>query len=446
MIKTRLLKYQQDICGFIKDKKYFGLFCDFGIGKSLCILNHINTHKFRYTLIVAPKFALLPENTWYTEIKKHTDFRIHSLIDDNKKNYNYSGTIPLIFLINYDSLCRVLSLLNNEDISFDFIVFDESTWIKNPKTIRTKVAHKIAKYIPNRALVTGFPVTENLRDIHSQIFALDFGKSLNTFWKFNLKYFYKWKFGWSPKKESEKKIIKKIKDFCITKRLSDCLDLPPIKRKYIPLEATEEQTKLFKSIKENFEIDYKGIKITMQYVLPTLMKLRQVCSGFIYKESNIVVDLKNTPKDQHLIEIVKQIIPSKMIIWCEFNYEIRKLIGLLHKQDCIGVLSSDNQNLIEAKIKHFRTDASILIANPHFLGASETFVEANYMIRYSYTESYAKHSNSEARIYRKGAEKHKKVVYVYPYIKGSIEEKIIKSLLRKKNLINLLKDYFEELQ
>lgn len=466
MIQTKLMQHQIEIVDFIKNKKCFALFADYGVGKSLCILKYIDLHKDRIknVLIVAPKFLVLPSNSWDTEIRKHSNFEVIHLTGSGK---NKASTIkhevsfthsnyPKIFLLNYDSIKSALPFSK----SFDFVAFDESNFIKNPRALRTKNAAKLSKNISHRAVISGYPVTENLQDIYSQIFMLDFGESLGkTLWEFNRKYFHQWRFGWLPNKDAKEKISDSIRHFAISKKLNDCIELPERIVKNLSADANEEQLRMFNQIQEDYRLTKNTTDITMQYALQTLSKLHQICSGFFYRSSGVTkilskdknksknfdVEIFQTPKDTLLLEVLKLISPCSCILWCEFNYEILKLKLSLkaNKYSVIAITSSDKNDAIKEKIKKFRSTKSILIANPKFMGFGETFTEAKYMINYSHGWSYGKRANAEARIYRKGAEIHDKVVYFNLFIKNSIEESILKTLSKKRNVVNVLKSYME---
>ncbi len=195
MIKTKLMEHQIEILNFIKNKKYFGLFADYGIGKTLCALAYINVHiSIKNVLVIAPKTLILSERTWDSEIKKHTDFISIPIIGSSKEKEKIISEVKYadrlfnirIFLLNYESIQVALPYAKY----FNMIIFDESDWIKNYKAIMTKLAHKISKLIPNKTIMAGYPVTEHLQDIYTQIYALDQGTSLgDSYWCFLNKYF-----------------------------------------------------------------------------------------------------------------------------------------------------------------------------------------------------------------------------------------------------------------
>ena len=80
-------------------------------------------------------------------------------------------------------------------------------------------------------------------------------------------------------------------------------------------------------LKESALLEYE---ILAENPLSRLIKLRQLCSGHI-KNENELIELKNEK-----IDILKEIIESyeddkKLVIFAEFKYSIRKISELLQK-------------------------------------------------------------------------------------------------------------------
>jgi len=61
---------------------------------------------------------------------------------------------------------------------------------------------------------------------------------------------------------------------------------------------------------------------------------------------------------------------------------------------------------------------------------------------YSRNWSNDQKSNADARIRRKGSEKHKSIIYTDLFIKGSVEEAVMQCVDGKQNVVKELKKYF----
>ncbi|HDK42911.1 MAG TPA: hypothetical protein ENG87_06015 [Candidatus Pacearchaeota archaeon] len=451
-MKTEPLDYQIPVIEKIKNKDSFALFMEYGTGKSYIILYWIyhNLKKLKGpVLIVGKKTNIIEGNAWTTEINTHTylPYRTLTGTKEQKLNVLHNNTLlPVIYLINYESLKHMEKELIEK--KFSVIVFDESTSIKNPKAKVTKTAIKLSKQIPHRIIATGFPVSEHLDELWSQYFVIDQGNILeSSYWKFMNKYFYRWRFGWSIKKNKDKEIINKIQHNCVFIKLKNCLKLPPKTNKYIALDPTKRQLRYMDKLKHDFSLDFKNKKLSLEFkhVLPVLTKSQQICSGFILFSNSETVKFR-TPKSKHILNLCKNILEKK-IIWCKYIEETEQIYNLLLRNNLKPLLlSSKDNNVLQASIlNNFKNypNFKILITTYNILNSGETLSSCNYSIHYSYTWSNHITTNAKRRIYRKGSEIHKKINYIYLYIKDSVEEEIIKNLEKKKIMQRKLKEYME---
>ena len=150
MIQT---KQQEAVRKFNKVKR-MALFSSMGTGKTKMALDCISSKR---ALVVGPLRPI--KHTWPEEIKK---WHPNANID----------------LINYESLHKL------QHTNYDMVVFDESTYVKNPKTKRFKRSLALAKKAEYVLLLTGTPMPRNVEDIWAQIYLLDFGKRLGTLAQF----------------------------------------------------------------------------------------------------------------------------------------------------------------------------------------------------------------------------------------------------------------------
>lgn len=472
MIRTELMSHQEKIVYFCKNKEYAGIFAEYGTGKTLCALSLIQVNKWKRVLVVSTKLAI--ESTWVNEVKKHSDFRFCILkgtskqklrtlafglakLDDLNRYSEYSDSVrPILFLINYEGVKSIYYELQRAE--FDVIFADESTKIKTISAERTKALIEVGKYVKNRYIMTGFPVTEHLAELYSQIKFLDHGKLFgNSYWAFLNRYFVRIGPKMIIKKNSKKQILEKIKPFCI-RITNEMLKLPPSIYKDIDIEMTDQQRNLLTDFNKYFRLEFGKVKIDTQYIFTLISKSLQICDGFIQEEikddeGKVVsknLEVIDTNKDETLVELLEEINPfkNKVVIWCAFLFSIRKLEKLLSKiydKQGVKVLTltgeSEDVNKIVSRFQKTK-DHNILIATQKKAAESVTLTEARYAIYYSNLWSFDLRANSEARIRRKGSEKHSSIMYIDLITKNSIERKVYDCLIKKKDLINELKNEF----
>jgi len=125
--------YQKECIMWARNRKHILIADEMGLGKTVEVIGILNELWIpRSVLVVCP--ATLKEN-WRRELNKW-------LSNEELK----------VDIVNYDILHKV------KDNTWDIVVFDESHYIKNPKTARTKLSLEIAKRALRAFFITGTPV------------------------------------------------------------------------------------------------------------------------------------------------------------------------------------------------------------------------------------------------------------------------------------------------
>jgi len=496
MIRTKLMKHQKLIVDFMQDKKYSAVFADYGTGKTLCVLAHVDQmERARKILIVSSKTAV--QSTWPDEIEKHSNFRYVHLLGNRRKKqialrlglrasyqeetpYGAEHTQPVFFLINFDGVRNIYDEL--VQVGFDYVVVDESTKIKSPRAARTKILWALGRTVKRRTIMTGFPITENLGEIYSQIKFLDHGKALGAgYYAFLEKYFYRAGFKRKPKIGTEKKIFGLIKPFSI-RVTNKVLQLPPKVYRVQKVFPTSQQKKLMDDLNQYFSLELGRIKIDTQYIFTLINKSLEISDGFVksnwYKKIGIerdrlecykcgkkfnaakyegkkyclycghkgYLEVLDTNKDDAIVDLVEEIDPfkNKIVVWAMYRYSIKKLKKLFTSMD-IPVLTltgaTEDPNKTIRKFQ-YEKKYRILLATQKKASESITLTSAKHAIYYSSPWSYDLRSNSEARIRRKGSEKHSHIMYTDILVKNSIDEVVYNCLRNKGSLVGDLKKQF----
>ena len=476
-IYTKPMEHQKLISKFIRELPYFGIFADYGTGKTLCALLDVEKNTIRKTLVISTKTAI--ESTWPDEIRQHSNFQYVMLLGGRKHKinqlklglskshvdagyYHSYKTNPVIFLINFDGVKNIFNAL--VAANFDLVIVDESTKIKSPKTERTKVIWKLGQSAERRGIMAGFPITENMSNIYAQIKFLDGGENFgNSYDAFLDKYFVKMGLRRVPKKKGADEMLQKIKPFCI--RVSgSVLKLPPKVYKTERVAMTNEQRKLLDQLENYFQLEFGKVKIDTQYIFTLINKSLQICDGFIQngihkldrkgnpiydKDGKPVYDGKalevvDTHKDDTLIDLLDEIDvdKNKVIIWTAYKFSANKIAKLLKPYNPLLLTGATED--VSAVVNNFQNKERnrVLVAIQKKASASITLTSCNHAIYYSNMWSFDERYNSEARIYRKGSEKHKSVFYTDLVVKGTVEEKVIECLKKKKSLVDELKATF----
>lgn len=483
-IRTPLMGHQELVVRFCLEKNklpYAGIFADYGTGKSLIALTIIEImrlaeeNQFKSVLIVATTLAI--ETTWCDEIKKHSDFRfcilrgtakakvnllqyaIGQVNDPSRYGYDNESKKPMLFLLNYEGVKSIHRELSGA--GFDAVFCDESTKIKTHDAERTMAMYEVGGHIPYRYIMTGFPITEKLTELYSQIKFLDRGKVFGeSYYAFVNRYFVRLGQKIVVKKRAIKQILDLISPFCI-RVTNETLKLPPKTYKEIRLDTTDQQRELLLQLNDTFRLEFGRVKIDTKYIFTLLSKSLQICDGFVQhteyekdekgKNTKKVIsselEIVDTNKDEALIETLNEIdvTRNKVVIWCAFLFSVSKVETILAKLG-IRTLSltgaTENSNKVVQMFQRSR-EYNVLICTQKKAAESVTLTSARYAVYYSRIWSYDAQANSEARIRRKGSEIHKNIIYINLVTKNTVEEKVVSCLQKKKDLINELKEAFK---
>ena len=126
-MKTKPFAHQQECFDLMKDKEFYGLIAEQGLGKTKIILDILTynreENKSLRALVVCPN--TLVEN-WADEIIKHSDLTYALVTGSKGKRIRHlsQGGVN-IYVINYEGtriLWKSLKAMN-----FDFLILDEST-------------------------------------------------------------------------------------------------------------------------------------------------------------------------------------------------------------------------------------------------------------------------------------------------------------------------------
>jgi SWI/SNF-related matrix-associated actin-dependent regulator of chromatin subfamily A-like protein 1 len=160
MITVKPYQFQVKGFEFIRTLRWGMIADEMGLGKTLQALMLVDDVKLQ-TAIVAPASMV---KTWELEAKKFIDWVGDSevkLARDVKK-----GNYPTITIFSYSdySNTKYEEFLEGCEV----VIFDESHYIKNADTIRSKMAMKIAtKFKPEYLLMlTGTPIPNGIVDIY----------------------------------------------------------------------------------------------------------------------------------------------------------------------------------------------------------------------------------------------------------------------------------------
>ena len=443
----------------------YALFMEMGTGKSKVLVDNIamlyDKGAIRAALIVAPKGVYknwdqiefpvhLPDHVEYTKvlwepnITKKKQMELDTLFDGNEDLKILIMNVEAFSTSKGLDFARsFLNIFNGRAL----IGIDESTTIKSPTAKRTKSILEIGDLAKYRRILTGSPVTKSPLDLYTQCMFLDpFHLDESSYYAFRARYanMVKRNFGGrtvqlvvSYRRLPE--LAKKLEKFSYRVLKEECLDLPEKVYTTRTVELSDEQRKMYATMKAAAIAEYKGNVMSSMSALTTLLRLHQITCGHMKTDDEKIIPIKNN-RLTALMECLEET-DGKVIIWANYREDIKNIVDSLKKAygDAStveyhgGVDATLRQDHI-AQFQQVKGPTRYFVGNPSTGGYGITLTAANTVIYFSNSYDLEKRLQSEDRAHRIGQTG--SVTYIDLVAEKTIDERIIKSLKDKVNIAN----------
>ncbi|EDP10398.1 DEAD/DEAH box helicase [Amedibacillus dolichus] len=421
----------------MRDSGFNGILADdMGLGKTLQVIALLDSKVSGKTSIVICPASLI--YNWEDEIHRFSKTLKCKCICGNAKQRaqeiaSYSQYDVL--LTSYDYIRRDIELY--EAMTFYYVILDEAQYIKNQKTRnalcvkKLKAEHKLA--------LTGTPIENSLAELWS---IFDF---LMPNYLFNYHYFqahYESEIVKNHNEEVQQKLKKLVAPFVLRRNKKEVLrELPDkIEQNYI-IDFSEEENKLYVAhlAQVNRELSQmvnmqSTDKIT---ILAMLTKLRQLCC-----EPRLVFENIHEPSSKlkaciHLIQTLKEN-KQKVLLFSSFTSMLELIADELYKEGISYYILTGATNKEERRelVERFQNDSTtVFLISLKAGGTGLNLTSAEAVIHYDPWWNQSAQNQATDRAYRIG--QRKKVQVFKLVMKNSIEEKIQKLQLMKKELADM---------
>jgi len=317
-----LMSHQKEGVEFLLSKGSGALFFEMRLGKSLTILETINQLKDSTrifpALIIAP-LSVVP--VWQAESEKFGyDFKFSQLIGTKAERRKALNSGADIFVINYEGA----RLLAKELIQKGFrcIVCDESQKIKSLKSQQTRSILTIGENVKHKFILSGTPITKSPEDLWSQFQFIAPGY-LGNFFSYRAKYVefkkmtIRYKFGVKEiqvpyRFKNLKELEARTSMYALRKTQAECFDLPEKSYKTINCHLYGDQQKQYYQLKAGLISNLNNKTITVKSALTQLIKMQQICNGFIYDDFGTASYCEDNAKLNMLMDLLEQIMEPKI--------------------------------------------------------------------------------------------------------------------------------------
>lgn len=427
----KLYDHQKVSISLLENEEAFALFHDMGTGKTLTMLYHIARLDIDSCLIVAPKATM---GAWERDI---------SLFEGEAKK----KLERIVTIVNYDLVWR----RDEYNVPWDCLVLDESHYIKNRTSKRSKFLLQLALKTKYRYILTGTPTGNGqLENIWSQYAFLYPSKGyrgtvssdiFGSYSEFTKRYCILNRFFQPYRYVNVNELQDTIGEYSYRVVKEECLDLPE-KLPDVIYDIEQKEKSKYKQMSNDSVI--KEFELIADNPLSKMLRLRQICSGFITLDDRSIVELKNE-KIKVLGEFLDDF-DRKLVIFADFKYSIKQITKLLVKKKIKHVVLDGDQK-DKSVWRKFQSDESIrvIVCQYQSANAGIDLYRADTMIFYEPTRSSTILSQAKDRIHRIGQTQ--KCTYVHFLTKGSIERAIYKALQGYQDFNEkLFEEYMEEYQ
>lgn len=219
------------------------------------------------------------------------------------------------------------------------VVLDESTRIKNPKSLRTKAIQDIGDSVKFRNILTGSELTRGPEDIFSQFrFLGTHVLGFDSFYAWRNRYVMMG--GFEKKKvigmKNAAELMEKIVKYSDLVKTTDVVDITEKMFTVRTVKPSADQLRMARELRKTMETSLDGAPVTIKIALTLVMRVQQICGGFATiqneeDETVSVVPLPTNPKLDELMAILDEE-PGKVIIFCRFRPEIEAVRAAIAKK------------------------------------------------------------------------------------------------------------------
>jgi SNF2 family DNA or RNA helicase len=479
-------QHQIEATKFVSKVLRTAIFYDMGLGKTKAVIDAIRYTREK-TLILAPSVGI---HTWVKEFERHAGanaFRIRPMVGNKKAKLRTLEDPEQtdILIVNYDTAKLYYEQIL-EKFPYEFIVADESHYMRTHNSTRTKACIQLAAKASRRTILSGTPSLGDPRHLWGQLTFLGGHIAGLPFWDFQKRFCII-----REKKLYKKKrpiqlvvgyrnldILKwKTDPISLRKKKEECLDLPPRTVIDVEFDLGSEQKKIYNELVENLHTTISKHPISAASGGVLIQKLLQVLSGFIlygipkeicdhcqHLQSCVTGNITpltggchiypvNTQgkslafttngKAEALNELLDSILAeesNKVIVWAHFIEELN-LVEQLLKDRGLEYIRVDGSNSQKAPAlsERFNSEPSIRVWLAQITtGVALTLTGASYMIYYGLNYDLGSYLQSLDRNYRIGQSK-PVTVYRLTYA-GSVLDYLYRSLECKEQVATTLAD------
>ena len=342
-------------------------------------------------------------------------------LEDYEGGYWHNGYCGIVGVINYELAFRRPQLSQLRDFT---LMLDESSLIQNEQAKRSKFILK--KLQPaNVILLSGTPTGGKYENLWSQMRLLGWDISKTTYWNTYIDYHYE-DMGGFPVKfidgyKNVDRLKRKMREYgCHFLKTDEVMDLPEQIFTTIRVPASKE----YRKFRKDRVVTLGEVQLIGDNTLTKMLYERQLCGQYSTDKLEAFKDLIASTED-------------RLIVFYNFTAELALLSNIIGDFRPVSIVNGQIKDLTAYE----NCDDSITFIQYQAGAMGLNLQKANKIIYYSPPLSSELYEQSKKRINRIG--QNRTCYYYNLTVTGSIEERIYKTLAKRKDFTEAL---FEEVE
>lgn len=338
------------------------------------------------------------------------------------------------------------------------VICDESTKIRNTDAKRTQAMIALGREARVRRAMTGLATPKNPLDLWGQMKFLGLIEVLGRNW-----YSFRARYCIMKTEEHQKRgappgtMEKSLKIVAfrnldeLTERMrphsfralkENCLDLPPKIYERVLVDLTDEQHRAYQNMLRMAMHELEdGVFASALNAIGRIEKLHQITCGHLKDEDGRVHELPNG-RLQALDDVIQEA-EGKVIVWCTYQHDVlavtQHLQAAFPERRVVQYYGPTSAPQRAANVRDFEEgDATYFVGTQATGGFGITLVSCSLVIYYSNSFDLEFRLQSEDRCHRDGQTK--SVTYVDLVAPRTVDEKILKALIEKKSVADVIMD------
>lgn len=435
----KLYEHQSNALKETADKTHVAYYHDMGLGKTFTGAEKMMQLGARVNLVICQKSKI---DDWVEHFK--TNYPGCAVFDlTNKKEFEiWWYDMPtgidyvrcMVGIINYELAFRRPELAKLKDFT---LMLDESSLIQNENSKRSRFILKKLKP-KNVILLSGTPTGGKYERLWSQLHLLGWNISKKLFYNQYVDYHYEDNEGFPlmviDGYKNEERLKRKMREYgCNFLKTDEVFDLPEQVHQTIKVNTTKEYRKFRKDCIVNFDlVDYVGeecggeeeyhrqVELVGDTTLTKMLYERQLCGQYNEDKLEAFRDLVESTND-------------RLIVFYNFTEELEALCKIAWDSNRpVAVVNGKQKDLLP--YENVETSITFIQYQAGAMGLN--LQKANKIIYFTPPLSSELFEQSKKRIHRIGQKK--PCFYYYLTCKGSIEEKIYRTLAMRRDYTDAL--------